>query len=372
MPSINVLDTGHIYRNPKPHVFSRHAYFPTVTQLPDGDLVAAMDIGEAFESPTMRSYACRSSDLGKTWSTPRRIFEPDTRDHAVSTTCRINHVGEGVLLGWACLFDRCRDQEGLANPETNGFCRTDFATVRSTDGGRTWSPPQPVRLPVDWHHFETCAPPLPVDDGRLLALTSPWPTWQGTHSPWGHNGMAFVSEDGGQSWTDLITVFDGWDRGLTGFEQAMTRLSDGRLLAVAWTLDTKKNQSVNVRAAFSDDGGRTFSKPIDTPLHGETCRPLALDDNHVLAVYRRVDKPGLWAQLARIEGETWTPLADQLLWGGQVVGRDEHDSAMASMSTLRFGCPAILRLANGEAYTAFWGVEDGVSSIRWFRIKADV
>jgi len=368
-PSINTLDTGFVYRNDKPHVVSRHAYFPTISLLPGGELVCGMDIGEAFESPQLRSYTCRSGDHGQTWSVPQKIFEPDTTAHAVSTTCRIGHVGNGELLGWTCLFARTHPEEGLANPQNGGFCHTDFATVRSVDAGQTWSPPQPVKLPVDWKPFETCSPPLVLDDDRLLTFSSPWATWEGQNSPWGHNGVAFTSEDRGQTWSNMITVFDGQANHLAGFEQAMATLSDGRVLAVAWTLDLKTQKSVNNRIALSNDSGRRFNTPVFIPIHGETCRLVALEDNHVLAVYRRVDQPGLWAQIAAIKGNTWHPVADRLLWGGTIIGREENtDNAIASMSDLRFGCPAITRLQNGDLYVVFWAVEDCVSSIRWIRL----
>ena len=37
-----------------------------------------------------------------------------------------------------------------------------------------------------------------------------------------------------------------------------------------------------------------------------------LPDNHVMVVYRRADQRGLWAHLARIEGDAWRPLAGHL------------------------------------------------------------
>ena len=39
MSSITVQSTGVIYRNPKPHVRSVHAYFPSLAALDNGDLM---------------------------------------------------------------------------------------------------------------------------------------------------------------------------------------------------------------------------------------------------------------------------------------------------------------------------------------------
>jgi len=122
--------------------------------------------------------------------------------------------------------------------------------------------------------------------------------------------------------------------------------------------------------ATSQDGGRSFENQRLTPLQGETCRPLGLEDNRLLAVYRRTDKCGLWAHLAKIEGNDWKPIDEKLLWGGNVISsRTDLDSKFAQMSTLRFGCPAVLRLEDGEVFLVFWGVEACCSVIRWFRLR---
>ena len=345
MPIIEIADTGIVYGNPMPQLRSRHAYFPTAVQLDDGDLLVGMNIGSAFESLDMRSYVSRSSDQGNTWSEPRQIFQPDQSKHPVSTSCRIGKLDDGTLIGWISLFDRTREDHGLANPKTDGFCRTNFATIRSADGGDTWSAVEPVDLPVDWRHFEICAPPYQTEKGRLLVVTHPFPDWNGRLSPWGQDGKAFLSEDRGWTWTDMVHVFGEPEEEFSFNEMALTRLTDGRILAVSWAIDHRTEKKVANRMATSQDGGRSFENQRLAPLQGETCRPLGLEDNQLLAVYRRTDQCGLWAHLAKIEGNDWKPIDEKLLWGGNVIGsRTDLDSKFAQMSTLRFGCPAVLRL----------------------------
>ena len=228
---------------------------------------------------------------------------------------------DGGLIGWACLFDRRDDEQGLANPDTGGFCATEFGTVRSTDAGITWSSFQPVRLPLDWNSLEICAPPYPVGDRRLLVVSCPWPNWAGQISPWGQDGLAFVSADDGKTWPEMIRVFHDPSATIAFFEQAVARLSDGRLMVICWAYDTKSHRSGNNRVALSDDDGRSFLPACETPLKGETSRILGLQNMQVLVIYRRLDEPGLWAQVAGIDSGKWTPLADKLLWAGPPQSR---------------------------------------------------
>src|SRR5262249_25863132 len=121
MSSVALLDTGIVYRNPRPHLLSRHAYFPSLARMGDGsgwgdELIVGMDIGSAFEAVDVRSYACRSNDGGKTWTTPQLIFSPDPSVFGpVSTTTRIGAGGDGKIVGVISLFDRSRPDDGLAN-----------------------------------------------------------------------------------------------------------------------------------------------------------------------------------------------------------------------------------------------------------------
>src|SRR4051812_4856823 len=115
---MNVVDTGLVYRNPLPQVYSRHAYFPSVVVTEGGEMVVSMDIGSAFEALDVRSYLCRSTDGGQTWSSPAIIFEPDISRHAVSLTTRFSRMGDGTLSAWACQFERSRTDCGLVNEGT--------------------------------------------------------------------------------------------------------------------------------------------------------------------------------------------------------------------------------------------------------------
>ena len=76
------LHSGLIYRNPAPHIVSRHAYFPSVIQMDNGELLASFSIGEAFEAINLNTYISHSID-GKSWSEPSPLLPPElTHQHS--------------------------------------------------------------------------------------------------------------------------------------------------------------------------------------------------------------------------------------------------------------------------------------------------
>jgi hypothetical protein len=101
--------------------------------------------------------------------------------------------------------------------------------------------------------------------------------------------------------------------------------------------------------------------------------PFVIGGGRVLCVYRRMDQPGLWANLARLEDDRWVNDACQPLWGHQSVeGRTRTDGgAVAMFQSLRFGAPSITRLADGTLYVTFWCYEECISIIRWFKLRID-
>ena len=73
MATLDILETGLVYRGCESHGHLRNAYFPSVVQTSAGDLVAAMDIGATMSSQDTRSYTSRSNDGGRTWSAIDRL-----------------------------------------------------------------------------------------------------------------------------------------------------------------------------------------------------------------------------------------------------------------------------------------------------------
>lgn len=99
------LKTGVLHRNPKPHVKSIHAYFPSVVVMPDGELAATLALGEAFEATNLHTHFARSSDEGETWRHEGRICT-DPVNRLTTEFGRLTVTEDGELIAVLVRADR--------------------------------------------------------------------------------------------------------------------------------------------------------------------------------------------------------------------------------------------------------------------------
>jgi len=368
MADITVLGTGLIYRNPKPHLHAIHAYFPSVVQLTNGEMLCSLVLGEAFDAENCHTYLARSSDLGETWCLQGPIY-PGTTDRITSDATRLTALPDGGAVAFMIRSDRSmHPDEGLANPENLGFVSTETMLLWSRDAGHTWSLPEPFTPALVGPSFEMCCPIVSLRDGRWFLPTSTWRGWDG-YSPNGMKMVALISHDGGKSWPEYRDVMRDPEQRVIYWESKICEMPDGRLLAVAWVYDQVAATDLPNHYAISADGGDTWSAPLSTGLQGQTPTPFILKDGRVLLVYRRIDRPGLWANLSHLEGDRWVNDDEAPIWGaGQQHLTGDADNMVQNFQVLRFGAPCMLRLNEGTIFMAFWCYEDCVSVIRWYKL----
>jgi hypothetical protein len=366
---IRCIDHDIIFRNPKPYLKAMNAWHPTLLSLGDGKLLASFDIGQAAESLDYRTWLSRSSDDGRTWTPPVRLIEA-TFSRPASHTFRLTRLRDGSLIAFGARFHRDDPNEGLINRTNMGFVPMDLLLLRSPNGGETWSDPQPIHSPIVGPGFEVCHSIVELSDGTWLAPTSTWRGWDGT-CPNGMKAVALMSHDQGKTWPEYLNIMDGYANGVIYLEQSLIELPDGRLLVVAWAYDEREGTPRQVQYAISNDR-RHFSPPRTTGLSGETAKLLHLGDGYMLCVYRRTDQPGLWAALARLQGDSWITLEQQPLWQKADTRMFGQRSAGDELSDLKVGYPSLCRLSDGQVRVAYWNCQDAVFNIRMSRLEYEL
>lgn len=363
------MSTGIIYRNPNPHVISRHAYFPSVVFMNNGEILASFAIGEAFESVDLDTYTAKSKDMGKTWSEPRLLLKK-VSNHLYSNVARLAVLPGGQIIANVTRSNReLHPGEGLTNPENMGFVPTDLLVMRSIDFGNTWSAPEIIIPKLIGPSFEMCSPIVPLRDGRWLWPTSTWRGWDG-YCPNGMKMVALISHDKGKTWPEHVDVMDGSADKVIYWEGKIAELTNGVLVAIAWAHDEPSVKSLSNHYTLSHDGGKTWLVPISTNIQGETMAITELPDEKLLVVYRRTDKPGLWGTIAKLEKDAWINEKAFPLWGANIESLlDKSYNMVQDFHDLKFGAPSITILPGNAVFVAFWCYEKMVSNIRWFKLS---
>ena len=182
--------------------------------------------------------------------------------------------------------------------------------------------------------------------------------------------IALVSHDRGATWPEYLRVLNGSSMGVIYWEQSLTELTDGRLLAACWAFQERSGESLPTPYTISS-AGQTFSDARPTGLHGQTAKLICLRDGRVVCVYRRHDRPGLWVNLSKIEDQSWINIAELCLWRGATSGMTGTNTPGEELSALKFGYPSLVQLPCGDVLIVFWCSENCINNIRWLRIRIE-
>ena len=146
---------------------------PSITQLSNGDLLVTYMTYVKERTPTHQVFSVRSTDGGATWGEPLRIELPWSQTQAVSEP--VTELADGTLL--LPVYGTDVTDDGTRRP---------CGVLRSTDGGETW-PEIAVLMPQGTEPFHEPTIEL-LTDGRILMLIRPAMHWS-------------ESTDGGVTWT---------------------------------------------------------------------------------------------------------------------------------------------------------------------------
>ena len=152
-------------------------------------------------------------------------------------------------------------------------------------------------------------------------------------------------------------------------------LSDGTILDLFWTYDTKASVYLDVHACCSMDNGKTWSKMWNTAISGQPAQPISLPDGRTVMVYvDRTEGVTISAVSSADRGRSWPGQDHCVIYSlsgeiqtGQKKGMEDAWSEMAAFSV---GLPATAALADGNVLVVYYaGEHQDRTDIRWARLS---
>ena len=356
---MRAVSSSIIYENPLPQLRSRHSFFPNICQCQDGTLAAAFAIGEAFESVDSTSYISFSHDGGTSWSKPQPMFEPSEYACEITDYCKVTALPDGRLAALGYAYLRKDPELPIGNPENGGLLEDFVFYAISEDNGKSWSKRHPIECA--WGpHVEASGPITVLQDGSWITPITGFPNWDGQMT--GRLcGRALCSADQGNTWDDSSVCMAFEQDEVTCYEQRMCQLASGTILCIGWNENTRTGERLHNHVTYSEDGGKTWSKPIDTGVSGQASSVCAIGGERLLALHairRDTDRPGIYGFLIDFSEKTWKITESALLWEPSMPLL--KNTKMAEIfSFLKFGQPSAILLADGGLMMSHWYAEDG-------------
>ena len=315
----------------------RYIGWPTITKTSNGELLAVFSGNrDGHVCPFGITQMIKSSDNGKTWSTPETINNTplDDRDAGILETRKGTW-----LVNWftSMAFDNDRSyvqhpswkrhREKLSDETINRWLGN--WTRRSLDKGKTWE--APVRQLVSAPHG-----PIELKDGRLLYV--------GTANVNGEKKLAVEeSKDDGIHWKLLSTINIPENEKIAPYsEPHVVEMPDGKLVAMFRYNPDNKMKSF-LRQSESFDGGKTWTTTHKTNIWGYPPHLLLLKNGWLLVTYGVRKIPyGERACISKDGGETW----------------DIENEIILSMSNSGdLGYPASVQLEDGSILTIHYQID---------------
>ena len=321
-------------------------------RLGDGTLYAKFGTkptSNHMDPRTIQNLAAVSTDAGRTWqmtdrdevnpafrSKPGRLVEPDSYNWRYDTPDRrVHYEAQGLEV-------RNTPDKRIA------YAPGCFVRV-SNDNGATWTtreievPPQAL-----YAGYRDDRAFLRLSDRLLVRAIYGKPVARVRH----YEAWLLRSEDDGETWT-VGPLAASVEADVSHGETALARAANGDIVAM---MRTEPAYGTCMWVGRSSDLGKTWSKPVQTPLHGHPAHLLRLRDGRLLCTYGVRDQPiGIRACLSRDDGRTWRAEDIVVLRTGSDFGPDS-------------GYPVTLEWDDGTLLSMYYltrGAKTGIELTRW-------
>jgi hypothetical protein len=312
----------------------------------------------------------RSCDEGHTWSNPAPMWPHHAERYSIFGAISPTPV-DGELLYFGARYVIDEPGEPNWSDATSGLKQNELFWSRSTDGGRAWSEPNLIPMPIPGS-AEAPAPMWITTRGRWLVAYSPYNTFDPSLRVDRGQVVLLGSDDRGKTWWNRSMMrFAEPDSG--GAEAWVVELADGRLLGSAWHTDLSGAGRVYENAyALSHDGGQTWTPTRNTGILGQSTALLPLPDGRALFIHTQRGASadaGVWAALVKPTRDDFGVESHESLWHPHGGTSDTSAASHDAWTQFTFGEPAATLLSAREVLLGFWYSDAADSGIQLLRFQ---
>ena len=354
---------------------------PRAVVLPGGEVLCSCMLASALGVNDFVPVLCRSANGGETWTEQGPIWPYlQTRWSMFVSISRSPHPlppgREGKSEG-KCLFlygtrtPIDEPGESFWSDATQGLKQNELIWSMSADGGRNWTDPAVIPMPVPGA-AEAPGPLCCTRRGRWLVPYSPYNTFDPTLRVERNQVVVVTSDDRGGTWDHAAMLrFAGADSGAA--EAWVIELSDGRLLGTCWHLSHGGNDHPNAYA-LSHDCGRTWSPTRSTGILGQSTALATLPDGRALFVYnqRRHGEPGVWLAVVRPTDTDFGIEANELVWRAATPTQKGTSGEHTEWSDFSFGEPSVSVLSDETLLVVFWCIQSSGKGVRYLKLTRNL
>jgi hypothetical protein len=301
----------------------------------------------------------RTADEGTTWEDLGRPFDhmvPAGWDMRGGT---LTVLPSGGLLCVVVALDKSVDRP-VYNPDGEGVVPIRNFAARSEDGGRTWTAWW-IDAPIP--QLSTMLA-LTLPDGDVLLAFETFKAYD-EPGPWREQSGVLRSHDEGRTWPEHVVAAasdrEGDPHDTMWFDPRIARLPDGRLVMLFYAFRHGTSTDGPNHISWSEDDGRTWSRPVATSLRGQASYPIPLADGLLVFQQRRSDPQVMALCCSRDGGRTFDAGLEQLVYRHEVRSAKAPDGStsshayLMSMARFTFGHPCGVALGPDRALLAWYG-----------------
>jgi hypothetical protein len=309
----------------------------------------------------------RSTDGGASWVEEGPIWPHLQGRYSLFVSVSRSPGGDLFLYGSQTPIDE--PGESFWNEATQGMKQNELVWAKSTDGGRSWTEPHTIPVPIPGT-AEAPGALCITRSGRWLGCYAPYNDLEASLEVDRGQIVLVRSDDEGKSWEHTAMLrFAQPDS--SGAEAWVIELTDGRLLGTCWHINEGEGGDYPNAYALSTDGGDTWGPTRSTDTLGQSTGLAALPDGRALFIYnqRKHGEPGVRMAVANPSSDSFGIQADELIWRAQTPTQKGSSSDHSEWQDFAFGEPSVTLLPTGELLVTLWCVQPTGQGIRYVRLR---